>query len=116
MTSLHSSVHDLFLPNAELGDTDNIQSTMEIKRALDGTKRTYVKSSTDRLLSYTFRLTPPKAAELEVFLDANRANSFRLHNHLDEDWRVKLISNPIDFVQVGPNEVTVNLQFQGVKL
>jgi hypothetical protein len=116
MTSLHSSSHDLFLPNAELGDTANIQSTIDRKFAADGTRRVYVRSNPEQLLSYTFRLFLPKAEELKVFLDNNYNRRFRLHNHKDEDWSVVLVSNPLDFVQVGPQEVTINLQFQGSKL
>lgn len=116
MTSLHSSAHDLFLPNPELGDTRNIQSTMERKLASDGTRRTYVRTSGDQLLSYTFQLTVMKAEELKVFVDNNIGAFFRLHNHNDEDWWVRFISNPIDYVQTAPDIVTVNLQFQGTRL
>jgi hypothetical protein len=116
MTSLHSPSHDLFLPNAELGDTINTQSTMELKRASDGTRRTYVRSNPEKLLSYTFRLSVMKAEELKVFIDNNHSRRVRLHNHKDEDWQVVIVSNPVEYVQVGPEEVTVNLQFQGSQI
>lgn len=113
MISLSSPEHTLYLPNPETGDTENLQSTIEIKLALDGTRRTYVRSNPDRLLSYTFRLTRAKALELEVFIENNHSKVFRLHNHKGEDWDVQFITNPFDFVDPGPNETTINLQFQG---
>lgn len=113
MISLSSPEHTLYLPNPELGDTENLQSTIEVKLALDGTRRTYVRSSDDRLLSYTFRLSRAKALELEVFIDNNHSRSFRLHNHKDEDWQVVFVTNPFDFVDPRADETTINLQFQG---
>ena len=116
MTSLHSATHDLCLPNAELQDTKNNQSTIDLKHSLNGVRRVYVRSNTEQLLSYTFRLSVMKAEELKVFIDNNHSRRFRLHNHNAENWRVVLVSNPIEFVQVSPDEVTVNLQFQGSKI
>lgn len=89
---------------------------MEVKRALDGTKRTYVRNNSEQLLSHTFQLTVMKAEELKVFIDNNNSNRFRLKDHTGQNWWVALISNPIEYVQTAPDIVTVNLQFQGSKL
>ena len=116
MITLISNVHTLYLPNPELGDTANIPDTFDTYRSVNGTRRTYVRAGTTQLLSYTFLLSRMKSEELKVFVDNNIDSFFRLQNHLDETWRVKLISNPVDYVNIGRGKVSANLQFEGEQI
>lgn len=115
MIELRCPEYTMYLPNPELGDTENNISDLQIKRAMDGTRRTFVRRNPDRLLSYTFRLHRMKAEELKQFVADNHSRKFTIVNHKDERWIVRFVSNPFDFIQPRRDEITVNLQFQGVK-
>jgi len=107
----------VLLPAPELDDKENSVSEMSVKRAMDGTLRTYVRKSPSRLLSYTFDLTRAKGLELQAFLSAYNDNSIKLHNWKGEVWDTNLMTNPVNYTQnrKGPN-VGVNLQFEGSKI
>lgn len=109
------------LPKPLFGDTENLISNMILRKSMNNTTYTYVKSSNSRVLKYTFRLTRMKSLELEGFFSSNNSNKLRLQNWKGEIWDVYLMTNPIDFVQTGRESPTedrtdVNLEFEGVKL
>ena len=114
LSSLGVSV---LLPAPELDDKENSLSEMAVKRAMDGTIRTYVKKSPNRMLSYTFDLSRAKGLELQAFLTAYNGNSIRLQNWKAEVWETHLMTIPVNYTQnrKGPN-VGVNLQFEGIKI
>jgi hypothetical protein len=111
----------IILPNPLLQDGENLVDQLDIKWAEDGTLYTYVRRVTDRRLDYTFRLTREKSLELQDFIDAYSADEMRLCNFKGEIWRVKLVTNPVQYVHIargspkGPT-VDVSLTFEGVKL
>jgi len=111
----------IILPPPEFDDKENNTSKVAIKRAMDGTTRTYVNRSATRVLSYTFDLTREKGLELEAFLSAYNGDKISLQNWKGELWEVHLLTNPLSFVQnrrsaPGGPSVGVNLQFEGKKV
>jgi hypothetical protein len=111
----------IVLPNPLLDDTENLLSNLTLRRSMNGDTYTYVKSSNNRKLKYTFSLDRYKAIELEEFFRAYNAASIKMMNWKGEIWNVKLLTNPIDFVQVrraepGGDRTDVNLEFEGVKI
>jgi len=107
----------VLLPAPELDDKEHSVSEVAVKRAMDGTTRTYVKKSPNRLLSYTFDLSRAKGLELQSFLSTYNGNSIRLQNWKGEIWDTHLMTNPVNYTQnrKGPN-VGVNLQFEGERI
>jgi hypothetical protein len=71
------------LPNPEFSDVESHQHSVIIKRSMNNTKRTYVRSSDRFLLTYTFRLTRGKALEVEAFIRAYYGSKMKLTNHKD---------------------------------
>ncbi|KKM83661.1 hypothetical protein LCGC14_1307150 [marine sediment metagenome] len=109
------------LPNPLLDDNEGLMSTLITRRSMDNTLRTYVQTTKNRRLRYTFALNRLKALEVEAFFDAYNGATIRMLNWKGEIWRVKLITNPLDFVQTrraepGGDRTDVNLEFEGVKL
>jgi hypothetical protein len=109
------------IPNPILGDGENLISNLTLRRSMDNTAYTYVKSSKSRRLAYTFTLSRMKALELEAFFNSYNGADIKLLNWKGEVWKVKLVTNPIDFVQTrrshpGGDRTDVNLEFEGVKL
>ena len=101
------------LPNPKLGDVTKRQHQIDIFRAIDGSKRTSVKSNARRQLTYDFELDRMKAAELEAFVKAYFASKIRLVNHEDEVFDGYITNNPIEFARAGRHNVSVHLQFEG---
>jgi hypothetical protein len=109
------------LPNPLLNDNEGLVSNIMLRRSMDNTPYTYIKRSNSRVLKYTFTLNRLKALELEAFFDAYSGADIKMLNWKGELWKVKLITNPIDFVQTrraepGGDQTDVNLEFEGVKL
>jgi hypothetical protein len=106
------------LPNPLLDDNENIVSDLVLRRSMDNTAYTYVKTSNNKRLRYTFVLSRMKALELEGFFNSYNGADIKMINWKGEIWKVKLITNPIDFVQTRRNEpggdrTDVNLEFEG---
>ena len=111
----------IVLPNPLFGDTENLLSDLKIRRSMDNTVYTYVKTVKGRRLKYTFTLNRLKALELEAFFDAYNGADIKVLNWKGEVWKVNLITNPIDFVQTrraepGGDRTDVNVEFEGVLL
>ena len=109
------------LPPPLFGDTENLISNINLRRAMNGLIYTYVKSSKSKILKYTFRLTRMKALELEEFFRYYNSYEIKMQNWKGEIWKVNLTTNPIDFVQTGRDAPTedrtdVNIEFEGVKI
>lgn len=111
----------IVLPNPLLDDNESLVSNLTLRRSMGNTIRTYVKTSNSRRVRYTFTLDRLKSLELEAFFDAYNGTEMRMINWKGQIWRVKLITNPLDFVQTrsyNPNgdRTDVNLEFEGVLL
>lgn len=109
------------LPNPILNDNENLILNLTIRRSMTNVKYTYVKTSQNRKLKYTFTLDRMKSLELQEFINSYNGANIKMLNWKGELWRVKLLTNPVDFVQTGrysPNSdrTDVNLEFEGVLL
>ena len=108
-------------PSPLMGDTENLISNLTLHRSMSGSIRTHVKSSNNRRLKYTFSVDRPKGLEMEAFFQAYNGSIIKMINWKGEIWKVKLVNNPLDFVQTRraePNgdRTEVNIELEGVKL
>ena len=111
----------VILPNPLLDDNESLVSNLTLRRSMDNTPRTYVQTSSSRRLRYTFTLNRLKALELEAFFNSYNGANIKMLNWKGEIWNVKLITNPIDFVQTrraepGGDRTDVNVEFEGALL
>lgn len=109
------------LPNPLLDDNEGLVSNLTLRRSMNNVARTYVKTSKNRRLRYTFVMNRLKALELQAFCNSYNGADIKMINWKGELWKVKLITNPIDFVQTRRHEpggarTDVNLEFEGVML
>jgi hypothetical protein len=109
----------VIIPNPLLDDNQSLVSNLTLRRSMDNTVRTYVKKSLNHRLRYTFSLSRLKSLELEAFFDSYNGADIKMLNWKGEIWKVKLITNPVDFVQTGRAEpggdrTDVNVEFEGV--
>lgn len=119
--------YTMLLPNPQFGDAETLTDEVTVKRAMDGTVRTYVKTKGDRRkLQWAFRLTRNKGLELRAFLLANFAKTMRVTDHNDRIWIGNLVNNPFEFETperaapaISPmprGEIqTITLEFEGVE-
>jgi len=89
------------LPNPQFGDAESLRAEVSVKRAVDGTRYTYVKRKGGRKLQWTFRLTRNKALELRAFIQAYFASKMRVIDHQGRVWVGNLMNNPFEFDTVG---------------
>lgn len=103
------------LPNPQMSDVENHQTELSIKRSMNNTKRTYIKRSPRRLLTYEFILTRQKALELRAFIELYYYSRIVLINHKDEEWVVSLVNNPFEFNATFREYMTITLNFEGIQ-
>lgn len=103
------------LRSPQFNDVQARQNTINIKRAMDGTKTTYVKTTNSRYkLTYQFLISRMKGLELRAFIQSYYGSKIKLVNHKGEIWIVNFISNPFAFETIGsPEDMTITLEFEG---
>jgi hypothetical protein len=109
------------LRSPQFNDVQARQNTVDIKRAMDGTKTTYVKTTNSRYkLTYQFLISRMKALELRAFIQSYYSSKIKLVNHKREVWIVNLISNPFAFETMGGakgwpgnEDVNITLELEG---
>lgn len=85
------------LPDPEFNDGDAQRHSIDIKRSMDGTRRTYVKSNARRQLTYSFSMSRMKALELRAFIQAYYRAPILLIDHNESRWLVHFTNNPFEF-------------------
>ena len=89
------------LPSPRFGDSEALRVEVVVKRAIDGTRYTYVKRKGGRKLQWTFRLTRNKALELRAFLQSYFASKIRATDHAGRVWVGHFMNNPFEFDTTG---------------
>jgi len=85
------------LPEPKFSDAMNLTDAVIVKRAMDGTRRTYVKTKGGRRrLKWTFQLTRNKGLELRAFIQSYFASKIYVLDHLGRNWVGYLTSNPFE--------------------
>lgn len=111
-----------FLPNPQLGDSEELTDEVVTKRAMDGTLYTYVKTKNQRRrLVFSLVLSRMKALELRGFITAYYASTIRFTDHLDRVWVGNLVNDPFEFSTPnrsgncpGQERQTIQLEFEGI--
>jgi hypothetical protein len=85
------------LPNPGFGDGESLRAEVNMKRAMDGTRYTYIKRKGGRKLQWTFRLTRNKGLELRAFIQSYFASTVVITDHNNRKWIGELINNPFEF-------------------
>ena len=105
----------------------NLTDAVIVKRAMDGTRRTYVKTKGGRRrLKWTFQLTRNKGLELRAFIQSYFASKIYVLDHLGRNWVGYFTSNPFELdtpergaparppLLRGEVEQAIELEFEGV--
>jgi hypothetical protein len=85
------------LPEPKFSDAMNLTDAVIVKRAMDGTRRTYVRTKGGRRrLKWTFQLTRNKGLELRAFIQSYFASKIYVLDHLGRNWVGYFTSNPFE--------------------
>jgi hypothetical protein len=84
------------LPNPRLGDSEGLRAEVKIKRAMDGTRYTYIRRKGGRRLLWTFKLTRNKSLEMRAFIQSYFASTIRVVDHNNRVWTGNFINNPFE--------------------
>lgn len=106
------------LPTPRLGDSVTPTPIVTVSNAMDGTIYSYVKDSQTLNIVWEFdSLSREKAQELEEFIKAYLTENWRIVDHQDRVYVVKLTNIPVDFTSIGLGEYRkVKLEFEGVQI
>ncbi len=116
MIKLTSYQTTTLLPNPEFGDSEGILDEVSIKRTINGSRHVYVKTKNQRRkLIFNFRLTRLKSLELRAFIQSYFSSIITLVDHEDQTWVGNFMSNPFEFTSIAASEISIQLDFEGVK-
>lgn len=119
---LESGSGVIVLPSPEFNDKEGGNGRINIKRAMDGTRRVYKREQPSSRLMYDFVMDRVKAIELRAFVLAYNSSVIRMTNWKGEIWYVVLTNNPFQFTEdtywqsSWGNKCSITLEFQGVKI
>jgi len=119
---LQSEGQVITLMAPEFNDKEAGTSRVNIKRAMDGTRRIYKRATVASRLVYDFVMDRVKAIELRSFLLANNSKVITMTNWKGEIWAVVLTNSPFSFTEDAyrgspwGNRSTITLEFEGVRL
>jgi len=86
------------LPLPKFSDTMALTDAVMVKRAMDGTRYTYVKTKGGRKkLKWEFLLTRNKGLELRAFIRSYFASKILVTDHLGRYWIGNFTGNPFEF-------------------
>jgi hypothetical protein len=86
------------LPDPKFSDAMNLTDAVTVKRAMDGTRYTYVKTKGGRRkLKWVFQLTRNKGLELRAFIQSYFASKIYVIDHLGRVWIGHFTDNPFEF-------------------
>jgi hypothetical protein len=112
-----------FFPNPLLNDTKGANLKVDIRRAMNGERYTYVKTTERFRFSFRFRLNRMKALELRAFIYSYSASLIRITFENGEVWALNFMNNPFEFNSSGRaepapghEENTITLELEGVQL
>lgn len=89
------------LPSPIFNDNESRRMSVSLRRSMNNTKRSYVKSSTRSRVSYSFNLTRMKGEELRNFILAYYRAKLRWTDQLGDVWEGYFTINPFEFSGAG---------------
>jgi len=90
------------LPSPRWGDSVGNASTLQILRAMDGTRYTYVHAKEGRKrLQWDFTLARNKALELRAFINVYYRTQIQATDSYGETWIGYLTNNPFEYTGSG---------------
>ena len=106
----------ILLPSGNLGDSISPRLKVNIRNAMDGTIYSTIKTSNRVTLSWDLDLTLAKFRELDQFCEAYTSIPWRVYDWNDIQYKVILMSNPLQSTIVGYNTVNTRLEFEGFQI
>lgn len=119
---LESGAGVIVLPAPEFNDKEGGNGRINIKRAMDGTRRVYKREQPSSRLMYDFTMDRVKAIELRQFILTYNSSVIHMTNWKGEIWYVVLTNNPFQLTEDAywqsswGNKCSITLEFQGVKV
>jgi hypothetical protein len=104
------------LPNPDFGDIDADLNEMKLERSMMGGVYTYIKTKSEKLLTYNFRLHRSKYYELEAFYENTIAQPIQLDNWKGETWVGYIINDVLDNTEKRKYDNEVTIEFEGIKV
>lgn len=110
----------IVIPPPEFNDFVANQGKIAVQRSMIGNYRVYRKTTQREKLNWRFLLPKYKADELKAFLLAEIDNEFTVIDWEGSYWKLKILSDSVDFVESGRwapcgNRVEVTIEFVGYR-
>jgi hypothetical protein len=92
----------MYLPNPVLGDSIGQRGTVQMKRFMDGTTRTYVVRRLSRKqLQLTFEVSREKSIEIVDFVGIYSGSLMAMRNYDSQVWVGHIMNNPVEISCIG---------------
>jgi hypothetical protein len=87
----------ILLPSPQFSDGEALTHELNVKRAVTGRVRVYVKRKPRRRLLWDFLIDRQVALQLESFLRSFHSRKIQVVDHNNRRWHGWVINNPFEF-------------------
>ena len=116
-TPYSDTLSTIYLPKPLFDDSEGIITDLLLKKSMSNRTRTLIKRTKNKGLNYTLSLDRAKGILLKSFIDSYKSDYIKLQNWKGEEWKVRLVTNPIEYVISDRHGTTeVNLVFEGIRV
>lgn len=114
MITLTAGDSQILLPSAELNDEHEIDAGLKLKRMMNGSKKSFIRTPALATLSYTLKsMNRNKIEEMRLFLIATAGQQVRLRDWDNRLWIGHITNNPTTFTHADVRDNQFNLNFEG---
>lgn len=103
----------LEMPNPELDDSVVARIEIKIKKAMDGTRQTHIKTTGRRIFEYSFILTQLQFLTFKVFYNTYIDKQWKIIDHNNITIQGYIQTNPLTFTAAGRNKILLSIAFEG---
>ena len=111
------------LPSPLFNNAESRRLSVEMRRSINNTKRSYVKSNARSRVTYSFKVTRHKGEEVKQFILAYYRSKIRWTDHLGDVWEGYFTSNPFSISGAGRASGSpggeyqeIAIQLEGIRL
>lgn len=114
MTLITAGENQILLPSAEFGDEHTIDGQLKLKKMMDGTKRSHIRTPVIATYSLVFKkMNRNKIEEMRIFLINTAGQQVTLKDWNNHTWIGRITNTPTTFTHAAIRDNQFNIEFEG---
>jgi len=116
MITLTGANHQVLLPSAEFADEHTLDSALKLKKMMDGSKKSFIRTPAISTLNLEIRNVNRNLVEqVRLFLIATAGQQLTMQLWDLSIWKGRIINTPMSFTHAAIRDNQFTIQFEGFK-